>query len=474
MGPGIESLCGNVDEVSMGDKDSAGRRVRVITRRRFLGGAGLGVAALTVGTPFSGEVAEALAAPLPAGYFHTQGAQILDASNNPVRLAGVSWYGFDCNSMVPGGLNYQRLDYICQRAVYLGFNLIRLPYSVQAVQSNPRVSYYLEANPSLQGLTVLQIMDAVIAAAGSYGLKVVLDNHRSEAGWGLESNGLWYTQPYPQSVWLSTWGTLVRRYRNNPTMIGCDLRNEPASPSPDSSAWPENGGALWGYGDPNATGYPRDWVPAAETAGNYILSLNPNLLIFAEGVRSDPAGPIFNGSDYLYSPGGNLVGVGKAGGGRPAPQPIALSVPNRLVYSPHDYGPDLDSGLAWCQLGTTASTPAACRSVWDQAWGYIAQQGIAPVWLGEFGTENGYKPGDTTPRQYYTNVNDVNPQGNWFSYLVQYIKDYNINWCYWALNGTQSEAPGRDPSQPDWYGVLNPTWTGAASQPMMSQLSMIQ
>lgn len=458
----------------MDDKDSALRGVPSITRRRFLGGAGLGAAALTVGSPFFGQVAEALAAPLPSGYLHTWSAQILDTNNNPVRLAGVNWYGFDCNSMVPGGLDYQTLDYICQKVANLGFNLIRLPYSVQAVKSNPPIHKYLEANPSLRGLTVLQIMDAVIAAAGKYGLKVVLDNHRSEAGWSLESNGLWYTQPYPESVWLSTWGMLVKRYLNNSTVIGCDLRNEPASPPPDSSAWPQNGGSVWGYGDSNATGYPRDWASAAERAGNHVLSLNPNLLIFAEGVRYDPAGPIFDGSDYLYWPGGNLVGVGKAGGGRPAPRPLTLSVPNRLVYSAHDYGPDVYSGLAWCQLGTTASTPDACRGVWDQTWGYIAQQEIAPVWIGEFGTPNGYKPNDKTPRRNYTDVNDVNPQGDWFSYLVQYIKEYNINWCYWALNGTQSEAPGRDPSQPDWYGVLNPTWTGIASQPMMSKLSMIQ
>ena len=96
------------------------------------------------------------------------------------------------------------------------------------------------------------------------------------------------------------------------------------------------------------------------------------------------------------------------------------------------------------------------------------------MWLGEFGTVNGHKPHDTTPKKHYTDVNKVNPQGNWFTYLVQYIKDYNINWCYWPLNGTQSEAPGCDPSQPDWYGVLNPTWAGAASQPTMSKLRMIQ
>ena len=214
----------------MADKDSARRRVRGITRRRLLEGAGLGAAALAGGPGLFGQVPEALAAPLPAGYFHTWGAQILDAGNNPVCLAGVNWYGFDCNSMVPGGLSYQTLDCICRKVANLGFNLIRLPYSVQAVQSNPRIDNYLDANDRLQGRTVLQIMDALIASAAGHGLKVVLDNHRSEAGWSWQSNGLWYTQPYPESVWLSTWGLLVQRYRNDPTVIGCDLRNEPTAP----------------------------------------------------------------------------------------------------------------------------------------------------------------------------------------------------------------------------------------------------
>ena len=122
------------------------------------------------------------------------------------------------------------------------------------------------------------------------------------------------------------------------------------------------------------------------------------------------------------------------------------------------------SGLAGRQLGTTALTPDACWGVWDQTLGYIAQQEIAPVWIGEFGTPNGYKPSDNTPPEYYTDVNNVNPQGNWFSYLVQYIKDHNINWCYWALNGRSSRLldatpasrtgtaflipPGNRPSQP--------------------------
>ncbi len=69
---------------------------------------------------------------------------------------------------------------------------------------------------------------------------------------------------------------------------------------------------------------------------------------------------------------------------------------------------------------------------------------------------------------------DYVAQGYWFTYLVNYIKTNNLNWCYWCLNGTQSLAPGRDPSTADWYGVLDPTWSTAASQPMMIKLQSIQ
>jgi hypothetical protein len=100
----------------------------------------------------------------------------------------------------------------------------------------------------------------------------------------------------------------VRRYASDATVVGCDLRNEPGAPAMDTTAWPRNSGALWGYGDTSSS-TPRDWASAAERAGNAILEINSELLIFVEGVRFDPAGPILNGQTALYWPGGNLTGV---------------------------------------------------------------------------------------------------------------------------------------------------------------------
>ena len=89
-------------------------------------------------------------------------------------------------------------------------------------------------NQALVGQTALQDLDTIIAYAGSIGLRVILDNHRSEAGNSNEANGLWYTSAYPQANWIADWKTMATRYsastftfNGNPTVIGMDLRNEP-------------------------------------------------------------------------------------------------------------------------------------------------------------------------------------------------------------------------------------------------------
>jgi aryl-phospho-beta-D-glucosidase BglC (GH1 family) len=434
---------------------------------------------------------------LPPGYLHTVGSSIVAPDGTAVRLAGVNWYGFDCNSMVVGGLDHQSLEFIVQKIADLGFNTIRLPFSDQLLMSNPPIQQYLDANPSLQGKRALDIMDLLITTAGTHGLKVILDCHRSEAGWSTQENGLWYTQMYPESTWLHTWVMLAQWYKDyptagNPTVIGCDLRNELANQrqGQDAQTGPWIGGSLWGSGDSGLPS-PRDWAAAAQRAGNAILDVNPNLLIFIEGVQSDPAGPLVNNNAYW--PGGNLTGVTTAGPNRPAPAPITLSAPDRLVYSAHDYGPNVVA-VPWCRPGSTANDRSACYSVWDQTWGNIVKTAIAPVWLGEFGTPNGFRhwlppapptiPTDTPQNQWTDWPNDQhNVQGAWFTYLVDYLADLHDtygsgHWCYWAINGSQSEAQSpngvRHASDPDWYGILNPDWSEVASQHILTKLQTIQ
>ncbi len=411
---------------------------------------------------------------LPPGHLHTDGARIVDVDGRTVRLAGVNWYGFECEPMVAGGLDRKTVDEVCRTIAGLGFNHIRLPYCDEMLVAGARTTAGLAANPGLQGSTAVEVMDEVIAAATRQGLRVVLDNHRSDAGWSAQENGLWYSQRCPEARWLFGLRFMAERYKGNDTVIGIDLRNEPGSPAADPRRFPRNGGAVWGQPDRWRTRRPRDWAAAAERGGNEVLAVNPNLLVFVEGVRGDPAGPMFAGRRHLYWPGGNLCGVRTQGGRRPAPRPITLRCPRQLVYSIHDYGPDMHRAMPWCRRGSTAETATACRSVWEQTWGFIVRAGIAPVYVGEFGTPNGSKPGDHTAPQLFTDDNPSTTQGRWFSYLVDYMNELEVSWAYWAINGDQPASVGRRQGQTDWYGVLRPDWSAPASAPLVAKLAHLQ
>ncbi len=379
----------------------------------------VGTAVLAAATP--------LAAPAQGtGFWHTSGAQILDNNNQPVRIAGINWYGFETSRAVPGGLTSKDYKAILQTVKSNGYNTVRIPLSNQMVETPtfPTISYNNASGPintDLQGENSLQILDSIVTEAGTLGLKIILDNHRSEAGDSAEGSGLWYTGAYPESAWINDWTTLANRYANNPTVVGFDLRNEP------HNAY--SGGACWDCGGSN------DWHLAAERAGNAVLAVNPRLLIFVEGVDA------YNNDYYWW--GGNLEGVSKS--------PVNLSVPGQIVYSAHDYGPT-EYGQSWFNASTTASS---LNSVWTTHWGYIAQNGMAPVWLGEFGTTNdAAAAGSSTPGS----------EGQWFQSLVGYLAaNPNLSWTYWALDGE------------DRYGLLDSIYDPTPVSPgKQSALSSIQ
>ena len=63
----------------------------------------------------------------------------------------------------------------------------------------------------------LEIMDKVVDYAGVVRLKVILDDHRSDAGDSAQSSGLWYTVDYPENSWIADWQKLAARYKDNST-----------------------------------------------------------------------------------------------------------------------------------------------------------------------------------------------------------------------------------------------------------------
>jgi len=356
-----------------------------------------------------------------AGYWHTKGNQIIDSQGNTVRLAGVNWYGFETPDFLAHGLWAQDYKTVLNNIKALGYNVIRMPFSNEMVEKNPVPTNFTKTvgqtavNQALVGATALQDMDTLVAYAGSIGLRIILDNHRSNGGSSNQENGLWFTAAFPQSNWIADWQALTLRYSDpkftfngNPTVIGMDLRNEPHLFATGGAT-----GACW-TGDSQSggcpTSSPQNWPVAAQLAGNAILAINPKLLIFVEG--NDCYNTVCGWQ------GGNLIGV--------ATNPVVLSVPNQLVYSPHDYGPVLFQ-QKWFNASTTA---ASLASIWTQYWAYISANGTAPVWLGEFGTGNGS-----------ADIQGTAPgsQGQWFQSLTGFLKSNPaLSWTYWAANGEDS------------------------------------
>ena len=370
-----------------------------------------------------------------AGYWHTSGNQILDSNGNPVRIAGVNWYGFETPDEIAHGLWAQDYHAIIDDIKNLGYNTIRIPFSNQMVETPivpQNLSFYNTGpiNTDLKGLNSLQILDKIIAYAGQDGLKVILDDHRSEAGESAEQNGLWYTSAYPSSAWVNDWVTLAKRYAGNPTVIGFDLRNEPHTPAGDTYAE----GATWGTGDTST-----DIRLAYEQAGNAILAADPGALIFCEGIGENPTASGGMNSTWW---GGDLALAGQ--------YPVTLSSPGHVVYSAHDYGPSLFQ-QTWFNSSTT---PASLDAVWNANWGYLYSQDTAPVWVGEFGTDNTAADVSSTT---------AGSQGQWFSSLVSYIASNKwMGWTYWALNGEDS------------YNLLDgsydPTPVSAAKQSLLASI----
>jgi endoglucanase len=353
-------------------------------------------------------------------------AKILDSNNQQVRISGLNWYGFETTDAVAHGLSSADYQAILKNIQSLGYNTIRIPFSNQVIEtptasSSLNISYWNNFGPintQLQGLNSLQVLDEIVRYATSIGLKIILDNHRSEAGNSAESNGLWYTSAYPESNWINDWTMLAGRYLNNPGVIGFDLRNEPHNAYSNGSCW-------------DCGSSTNDWHLAAERAGNAVLGVNPHLLLFVEGTDA------YNNDYYWW--GGNLEGV--------ANSPVVLAVPNQLVYSAHDYGP-----TEYAQSWFNNDSAASLAGVWSQHWAYIDQQGIAPVWLGEFGTTN-----TTTDEQ----SNTSGSEGLWFQSLIGFLhNESTLNWTYWAMNGE------------DNYGLLDskydPTPVNPVKQSMLA------
>src|SRR4051794_10597853 len=137
------------------------------------------------------------------GYWHTSGRQILDSSGNPVRIAGINWFGFETANHVVHGLWSRDYKDLLNQVKSLGYNTLRLPYSDDIFKPGTvpnSIDFSSGKNADLQGLNSLQVLDHIVNQAGSIGLRVILDRHRPDAS---AQSALWYTSSVSEATWIA-------------------------------------------------------------------------------------------------------------------------------------------------------------------------------------------------------------------------------------------------------------------------------
>ncbi len=385
-------------------------------------------------------VAAMLAASYAQSGWTTSGVKILNPAGAQYVIAGVNWYGFETKAYVAHGMYAQNYTTILDEVKQDGYNTVRLPFSNQMWETDPKPgANYISACAQCKGLPSRDIMALIVNYAGSIGLHVILDDHRSTAGNSANSDGLWYDTSggnnYTEQNWLRDWISIedwvhgipqtlgatdsitvnLNAADGFPIVMGFDLINEPHTVCSHSGC-SYGTGAQWGSGDgispavnpnPNpfspacvASSTCYDWRLAAERAGDDILGEAASHgwsypLLFVEGVSEypQPGGTQANGPYDYYWNGGQLLGVNGNSTNSGAPivfnaggnaSSLGTAVDNQVVYSAHDYGPSVYA-QPWFNTSTCYSSGCSSSSLadlWHVHWAYIDLGEINPTWPG--------------------------------------------------------------------------------------------
>lgn len=348
-------------------------------------------------------------------WLHTDGYKILDKDGKQVWITGVNWFGYNTGTNTFDGLWNSKLEPTVKAISDHGFNLIRVPISAQLINQwasgeYPRANYNNAYNPALNDMNSLEIFDYFLTLAEGCGIKVMPDIHSAETDASGHNVNLWYTSKVSVEEYYSALEWMAERYKDNDTIIAFDLKNEPhGKPNEGKNA------AIW-----NDSKDANNWKYVAETAAAKILAKNPNVLILVEGTEIYPKNSkgdysSTDSDDYYFNWwGGNLRAVKDF--------PIDLGkYQNKLVYSPHDYGPTVYE-QPWFQGGYTYES--LMKDCWKDNWLYIQEDNIAPLLIGEWG---GFMR---------------EPNLTWMTYMRQLIKNYHLNHTFWCLNANSGDTGG--------------------------------
>lgn len=350
-------------------------------------------------------------------WLHTDGNKILDKDGKQVWLAGVNWFGYNTGTNTFDGLWNSELKPSVKAIADHGFNLIRVPMSAELINSwaageYPQANYNNAYNIELNSMNSLQIFDYFLKLAEENGIKVMPDIHSAETNASGHTVNLWYTDKVSAEDYYKALEWMAGRYKDNDTIIAYDLKNEP-----HGKPYEADKAAIW-----NDSKSDNNWKYVAETAAARILAKNPNVLIMVEGteiyptdINSNKDYHSTNDDDYYFNWwGGNLRGVKDF--------PVNLGkYQDKLVYSPHDYGPTVYQ-QPWFE--GSYDFDSLMRDCWQDNWFYIYKNNTAPLLIGEWG---GFMK---------------EPNLKWMTCMRRLISENHLNHTFWCYNANSGDTGG--------------------------------
>lgn len=363
--------------------------------------------------------ANALEVPAPTtdDWLSVSGTDIVDSKGKKVWLTGVNWFGYNTGTNTFDGLWTSDLNTSIQGIADHGFNLIRVPISAELILQwkngqAPMANFNQATNYYLVGMDSLEIWDYVVGQCRACGIKIMIDIHSAETNASGHNINMWTTSKISTAQYQEALVWMADRYKNDDTIIAYDLKNEPHGKPYEGSA-----AAIW-----NNSTAANNWKYVAETTALKVLEANPNVLIMVEGTEIYPIDITKNGDyhstdddDYYFNWwGGNLRGV--------ADYPINLGkYQNKLVYSPHDYGPTVYQ-QPWFYSGYNYNS--LMKDCWKDNWFYIYEDDIAPLLIGEWG---GFM---------------TEPNITWMTHMRTLIGNYHLNHTFWCFNANSGDTGG--------------------------------
>ena len=357
----------------------------------------------------------------------------------------------------------------------MGINMVRLPVVPQTLNANdPQgTGNVLKNHPSVRVANSRLALEQFIVAADQNNIEIMLDVHSCSnyVGWRkgrLDARPPWadadrnnynfkrenYScaasgnpssvttiHPYGEAAWLDNLRTLagMGQQLGVDNIIGIDIYNEP-----HDYTW-------------------QEWKRLTEAAYQAINSVNPNTLLFVQGIGTTANAQDGTPATTTAVPHGNAASNPNWGENLFEAGTNQITIPKeRLVFSPHTYGPSVfvqpmfmdpaqpqctglegdAAGDAKCNI---VINPALLRAGWEEHFGYLRDQGYAVV-VGEFGGNLDWPRGQANLRDRNRWSHITAPiDAQWQDAFVNYMVDNNIDGCYWSINPESGDTGG-------WYG----------------------